>query len=133
MAAMDRAIAFAAAWDGDDLADQEGFAVVYPIGVNRGWNDGRSNTVRYDAGKAPDDVAFFDALLDVLIEQAVADPSRIYVTGPSNGGMMTMRLMCDRSERIAGAAPPYRQPSCQPGACVPPYSGHSRYGHQRKE
>ena len=70
-------------------------------------------------------MAFFDALLDVLIEQAVADPSRIYVTGPSNGGMMTMRLMCDRSERIAGAAPlianlPVNlEPVCHPIRAIP--------------
>jgi polyhydroxybutyrate depolymerase len=109
----------------DDLADQKGFAVVYPMGINRGWNDGRINTVRYDPGEAPDDVVFFDALLDVLIEQGVAAPSGVYITGPSNGGMMTMRLMCDRAERIAGVAPLIAnlpvslEPVCQPARAIP--------------
>ena len=109
----------------DDLADQEGFAVVYPIGINRGWNDGRANTVRYDPGEAPDDVAFFDALLDHLIAQGVADAEQVYVTGPSNGGMMTYRLMCDRADRIAGAAPLIANmtevlyPVCAPSRPVP--------------
>ncbi|MBT6204375.1 MAG: hypothetical protein HOI34_11835, partial [Rhodospirillaceae bacterium] len=40
-----------------------------------------------------------------LVADSTADPDRVFVTGPSNGGMMTLRLACDRAGRIAGIAP----------------------------
>ncbi|MBT6509461.1 MAG: prolyl oligopeptidase family serine peptidase [Rhodospirillaceae bacterium] len=89
----------------DELADAEGFAVVYPRGIENGWNDGRDNTARWGDEAPPDDVAFFDVLLDRLVADSTADPDRVFVTGPSNGGMMTLRLACDRAGRIAGIAP----------------------------
>ena len=108
-----------------DLCEQEGFAMVYPTVINRGWNDGRENSVRYDRGEAPDDVVFFDAPLDHLIDTSVAYPKRVFVTGPSNGVMMTYCLMCDRAERIMGAAPLIANmsealyPVCAPSGPVP--------------
>jgi polyhydroxybutyrate depolymerase len=41
-------------------------------------------------------------MLDELVEQGIADPKRIYVTGGSNGGMMTFSLAHRMSDRIAG-------------------------------
>ena len=35
---------------------------------------------------------------------ARADPKRIYVTGVSNGGAMTMTLVCERADLFAAAA-----------------------------
>jgi poly(3-hydroxybutyrate) depolymerase len=34
-------------------------------------------------------------MIDALVLDGTADPKRIYVTGGSNGGMMTMRLAWD--------------------------------------
>jgi len=80
----------------DDLADAAGFAVVLPKGIENGWNDGRDNAARWGDETPPDDVVFFDVLLDRLIADGIADPERVFVTGRSNGGMMTLRLACDR-------------------------------------
>lgn len=44
-------------------------------------------------------------MTDVLIEKYKVDENRIFVTGWSNGGFMTYRLVCEMSDRIAGAAP----------------------------
>jgi polyhydroxybutyrate depolymerase len=86
------------------LADREGFVVAYPSG-QRGWNVGSKDAfiVRNFTSTA-EDIGFFRAMFDTLIEQRIADPKRIYLVGGSNGGMMTHRLACEFAHRIAGAA-----------------------------
>ena len=44
-------------------------------------------------------------MFDILIEKYKIDKDRIYVTGWSNGGMMTYRLACELSGRVKAAAP----------------------------
>ena len=85
------------------LGEQEGYVTVYPSGVN-GWNIGSHDaySVKRRTSDA-DDVGFFRAMFDTLIEEGVADPKRIYVTGGSNGGVMTQFLVCHLADRIAGA------------------------------
>jgi polyhydroxybutyrate depolymerase len=90
------------------LADREGFIVAYPegfgiFGLLQHWNAGHC------CGKAAednfDDVGFIDCVVDELIAELPVDRRRIYVTGFSNGGMLTHRYAAERSERIAAAAP----------------------------
>jgi len=85
------------------VADREGFVVVYPSGL-KGWNIGVPDAyfVRNFSSEA-DDTGFFKAMFDTLIADGIADAKRIYVTGGSNGGMMTYRLVCQFADRIAGA------------------------------
>lgn len=83
----------------NSVADRHGFLVVYPNGVDRHWADGRDPS---DSGV--DDVAFIDALIEHLVSTQSADPDRVYVTGHSNGGTMTLRLACELSGRIAAFA-----------------------------
>jgi polyhydroxybutyrate depolymerase len=52
-----------------------------------------------------DDVAFIGALIDTLVKDGRADPSRVYVTGMSNGAMMAHRLGRELSTKIAAIAP----------------------------
>jgi polyhydroxybutyrate depolymerase len=52
-----------------------------------------------------DDIAYFDALIDALVRDHGADPSRISMTGGSNGGMMTFVYAITRPERLAAVAP----------------------------
>jgi polyhydroxybutyrate depolymerase len=52
-----------------------------------------------------DDVGFINALLDTLAVRYPVDPRRIYVTGMSNGAMMSHRLGRELSHRIAAIAP----------------------------
>jgi len=87
------------------LSDQEGFIVVYPDGIEKHWNDGREN-VKYRAHREKiDDVGFISALIDHLVKQYNIDIKRVYVTGISNGAMMSFRLGCELSEKIAAIAP----------------------------
>jgi polyhydroxybutyrate depolymerase len=85
------------------LGASEGFVTVYPSGVN-GWNIGSHNaySVKRRTSDA-DDIGFFRAMFDALIKEGIADPKRIYVTGGSNGGVMTQFLVCNLADRIAGA------------------------------
>jgi polyhydroxybutyrate depolymerase len=81
------------------VAEREGFALVYPEGVDRRWNDGRGYGVSHD------DVAFVRVLLDTLGRQATIDSSRVYATGISNGAMFAYRLACDLPGVLAAIAP----------------------------
>ena len=88
------------------VARREGFAVVFPDGLNHAWADLRPDNLR--AGRVPphgtDDVAFISRLVEKLVADGSADPKRIYVTGISNGGAMTMTLVCKRADLFAAAA-----------------------------
>jgi polyhydroxybutyrate depolymerase len=52
-----------------------------------------------------DDIAYFDQLIDRLIDTHGADPNRIYMTGGSNGGMMTYVYAVQRPQKLAAIAP----------------------------
>lgn len=51
------------------------------------------------------DVAFLERVLDEVEVSYETDSSRYYVLGVSSGGIMTIRIACDLSERLAAAAP----------------------------
>jgi polyhydroxybutyrate depolymerase len=81
-----------------EAAAARGFAAVFPQGLRGCWNDGR-NPFPWRAN----DVAFLKVLAGELMAEGVADPSRIYLAGVSNGGMMAMRMLCEASDLFAGA------------------------------
>jgi polyhydroxybutyrate depolymerase len=85
----------------DQLADREGFAVVYPQGLNRHWHD----SDRPNDSVEVDDVAFIRALIDRLIADYNVDANRVFATGISNGGIMSYRLACDLADKVAAIAP----------------------------
>jgi polyhydroxybutyrate depolymerase len=87
------------------IADRENFIVVYPDGLEKHWNDGRG-VQRYRAQvQNVDDVGFISALIDHLSGELNIDARKIYVTGISNGAMMSHRLGCELSQKIAAIAP----------------------------
>jgi polyhydroxybutyrate depolymerase len=81
------------------IAEREGFAVAYPEGIDRRWNDGRGY------GASHDDVAFVRSLLDTLARRVTIDSTRVYATGISNGAMFAYRLACDLPGVLAAIAP----------------------------
>jgi polyhydroxybutyrate depolymerase len=89
------------------LADKDGFFVVYPDGVELNWNDGRMDEEANDRAHREniDDVGFISELIDSMIEDYNIDPKRVYVTGISNGAIMSYRLACELSHKIAAIAP----------------------------
>ena len=106
----------------DKLSDRKGFIVVYPNGIDRHWNDGRNELT--DPKDNPDDVGFISALIDDLIKKYSADPKRVYVTGMSNGALLSYRLGCELSGKIAAIAPvagniPENLRNCKPSNTVP--------------
>ncbi|MCA8900471.1 MAG: hypothetical protein KDA53_04415 [Hyphomonas sp.] len=92
----------------NELADAEGFTVVYPDGTSkRGpfltWNAGHCCASALE--QQVDDVGFLSDLIDDLVAKGIADPDRVYVTGMSNGAMMTHRAGRELSSRVAAIAP----------------------------
>lgn len=89
----------------NDVADREGFVVVYPDGTGtiRTWNAGGccGAAVRDDV----DDVGFVTALLDHLEGALCIDTAGVFAAGMSNGAMLTHRLACELSDRLAAIAP----------------------------
>lgn len=94
------------------IAKQEGVVLLVPNGVNaetgdtfgndQNWNDLRPDQA---AGQSTaDDVGFILALLDNVSAELPIDKDRIYVTGASNGGFMTYRLLIEAPERFAAGA-----------------------------
>jgi len=87
------------------LADREGFIAVYPDAVSHHWNDGRVMSRYRSQRENIDDVGFLAALIEDMANQYPIDKQRIYVTGISNGAMMTMRFACERADLVAAIAP----------------------------
>jgi polyhydroxybutyrate depolymerase len=89
------------------LAASDGVMVAFPAGIGATWNAGGccGTAMRREV----DDVAFLAALLDALQDPAVvaipADPNRVYVTGFSNGAMMSLRVACELADRVTAIAP----------------------------
>jgi polyhydroxybutyrate depolymerase len=129
-----------------DAGLDRGFVVVHPEGSVAGdgvqsWNAERccGDAMLADV----DDVGFVSALLDELLATTCADPTRIFVTGISNGGFLTYRLACELAWRIAAIAPVAAGlgvTACAPSRAVPvlhihgtadtlvPYYGAPTYG-----
>jgi polyhydroxybutyrate depolymerase len=95
-------------WAGfDAVADRNGFVTVYPNAIDGKWSYGRpiAGPMPKIANKTVDDVGFLRLVIDRLIDKKIANPSRIYVSGASRGGLMTYTLACALSDRIAAVAP----------------------------
>ncbi|MFZ5857607.1 MAG: alpha/beta hydrolase family esterase [Chloroflexota bacterium] len=93
----------------DEVADEEGFIVVYPNGTGPRevevytWNAGDccANAMLENA----DDVGFARAILADVQTIATIDLKRVYAAGMSNGGMMSYRLACEAADMFAAVAP----------------------------
>jgi polyhydroxybutyrate depolymerase len=80
----------------DPAADELGYVVVYPDGIDKHW---------HFASAEVDDVAFVNAVIDHLVETANVDPDRVYATGISDGGFFSVFLGCLPHTRMAAIAP----------------------------
>jgi polyhydroxybutyrate depolymerase len=87
------------------IADRDGVIVVYPDGVDRNWNDGRSNVNSPAFKENVDDVGFLKAVLEAVARRHPVDRKRVFATGMSNGGFMSYRLACEASEFFLAVAP----------------------------
>lgn len=94
----------------DPYADQRGFYVAYPNAYQKPgeretarWNDGRGTLESSLEGI--DDVKFITRMIEDIADKVPLDKSQVFVTGASNGGMMTYRLGCETGGVFAGIAP----------------------------
>ncbi len=116
-------------WTGygfERLADERGFAVVYPDGYEGYWN--ACNIVGdYSANKLNiDDVGFLTGMADKLISEIGVDPGRVFATGISRGGHMAFRLGLEAPSRFrAVAAVAANVPSPENFKCRPAGQGTS--------
>lgn len=107
------------------LADQHGFAVVYPKSFGFDWNDCSSIGNTEVNGVRADDAGFLAALVDKLVGEIGVDPKQVFAAGISNGGSMAMRLALEHPTRYRAVAaalanvPAAQNFQCKPAAQTP--------------
>lgn len=109
-----------------DVADREGFIVVYPGGLpasdgSPAWNDCRSDNL---VASGADDLGFLNALIERLRGQYGLPASRIFMSGGSNGAQMTLSYALAGAGNVAAIATSSGNLPLNPetGACSSPPS-----------
>ena len=109
------------------IAERENFIVVFPSGLmgaigppvnmtNWRWDYNLSSSKDFD---------FLNQLIDELIETYGVDPSRIYLSGFSMGGIMSYAMACKFGDRIAaigvvaGGMTESMMTDCNPSRAMP--------------
>jgi polyhydroxybutyrate depolymerase len=87
-----------------EKADQVGFIVAHPDGLDGSWNGG-DLCCGSSLDAQVDDEGFMRALVQRLSSEACIDPKRVYATGLSNGGAMAHLLACRAADVFAATAP----------------------------
>lgn len=89
----------------EQLAEENGFIVIYPEGYKKHYNGCRKNG-SYDANTLKiDDVGFMRALVAQFIQTHKVNPKEVFATGISNGGQMALRLALEAPDLVAAVAP----------------------------
>ena len=83
------------------LGDTEGYATVFPQGIDNAWNIGPCCTT----SRTVDDLAFTRALVKDVQAKVCVDPKRIYAVGYSMGGGMSGYLGCNAADLFGAIAP----------------------------
>ena len=108
------------------LADAHGFAVVYPDAASFDWNDCSKVGDFSVNGVDVDDVGFLNLLVDKLIAEIGVDSNRVFATGVSSGGFMSIRLALEAPSRFrAVAAVSANVPAAENFKCTPAGPGAS--------
>jgi polyhydroxybutyrate depolymerase len=114
-------------------SEEAGFIAVFPNGYSRlpsgilaTWNAGAC------CGGAQkdnvDDVGFLREVIRRVGRQANVDNRRVFMTGMSNGALMSWRMACEASDLISGIAPVEgtdNTKACKPGRPVPVIQFHA--------
>jgi polyhydroxybutyrate depolymerase len=96
------------------LTNDNGFLLLVPNGVNldtgdtegdkQNWNDCRVAVNGDHSASSADDVGFVNDLISWMLAHYQINESRVYATGASNGGMMSLRLVTELGDKLAAAA-----------------------------
>lgn len=84
------------------LAEKHGVVLVLPQGIGKSWNDGRLDPISTAHKERLPDSEFLTALARDLKQKFNIPADRVFTMGISNGGMMSLRLVCD-SDVFSGA------------------------------
>jgi pimeloyl-ACP methyl ester carboxylesterase len=77
------------------LAEEKGFILVFPWSTNKwSWNMDMLDSMY-------DDVTYMHALIDYMIAKYPVDPTRVYMSGFSNGSAMSQVFAMTNPERVA--------------------------------
>jgi polyhydroxybutyrate depolymerase len=102
----------------EDAIRSHNVTLVYPDAVNGHWGDTKET--------AQHDIDFLRTLVDQLIANGTADRRKIFIVGSATGGMLALRIACDRGGEVyAGIAtiianlPADIAESCQPPKPIP--------------
>jgi polyhydroxybutyrate depolymerase len=110
----------------DQAADKFGFILVIPNGTGPipdrllTWNGGKwgsDECCGYASDHNIDDLGFMAKMIEEVEAKFNVDQKKIYATGISNGGLMSYRLACELSDKIAAIAPV--APPATPAECSP--------------
>jgi polyhydroxybutyrate depolymerase len=95
-------------------SDAAGFVLVEPEGTPAlpglapgtldVWNAGNCCELAAQINTNVDDLDFVRGMIDAVTSQVCIDPKRIFATGFSNGAMLSHRLACQLSDKIAAIA-----------------------------
>ena len=90
----------------DRVASREGFVVAYPHALLGQWSlfEGLPN-IALDDGRTVDDVGLVARMIARLVDEGLADAERVYLTGFSDGAIMSYKLLCTAEMPFAAAAP----------------------------
>ena len=85
-----------------NLAESDGFIIVYPQGTNLGgsphWN---SSAPSSDNKSSVDDFGFIEAMIENISSTYSINENRVYAAGYSNGGFMSYYLACNSKKFAA--------------------------------
>ncbi|MEO1722181.1 MAG: hypothetical protein AAFR84_07245 [Pseudomonadota bacterium] len=95
------------AWRGlEALGAAESFVVAHPASLAGRWGIIDVEANRHpETGETVDDVGFVLAATERLVADGLADPERLYLAGISDGGILSLKLLCKAEHGFAGAAP----------------------------
>jgi polyhydroxybutyrate depolymerase len=79
------------------LSDQNGFIIAFPQGIDNSWNVGVCCTT----SRTVDDLGFAKALVAEVESKGCIDTKRVYATGYSMGGGMSLYLACNAADVFA--------------------------------
>ncbi len=116
----------------DSFSDNFGFLFLFPcaldgpIGV--AWNAGTCCLENYN-GTPVDDVSFLVSLVDFVVEKFKISPSApIFLTGFSNGAMMTERLACEAPNKFRAFASVSGEVVIRPGGIIGEFECSQSFG-----
>jgi polyhydroxybutyrate depolymerase len=106
----------------NELADRDGFYVVYPNAYNKMWDFGEGE-VSEQLETRVDDLGYFKRLIETLLSKYPIDPQRIFATGISRGGQASYFLACKVGgfraiAPVAMPLPEYLKDDCEEGPPV---------------